>query len=934
MAKAFSNKKKKTGLISASDIIKGFTSMANTIDIWSQQPLQSIPLEEKDEDWIKWNADWHENVALRELPKKSKRLQKLYNLASGIINKSDYIYNPQENELSNHLGIVGVGENEPNLLEQFFPIVPNIIQVFMGEFIKRDKKVIVVADDPDTITEKLQYKQELVNDILTQHALQLKQVELAKAGIAPDDDPNSQLSQKYNAEIQATQQLIKAQQKFKKFRTIAERWANAFIEKFGTRAGFDEMELWAFADSLIADEAIMALNLREEDFVCEQLRPMATYVNISPNKRYYSEANFIVNVEFMSIPDIINTFRNDLSDEQVASLEERYLQNIAGGGNILIDQYSNPEQIYDTTQSKKWNDQWSSNMRREVSADSVKEWLREALSGSANTYSKNFENHHLIRVSRIWFSSQRKVGKLTKITDESPEPIIETVDENFIVTEDPIYDNSLLKEKSAKTLIKGEHIDWVYAPQKRYVVKIGQNIPQYYQMSSDERQFQNIYLYGNPARFQFKGDDNIYDCKHAVEGCRFSNLNTMSISLVEKLKPDQIIFNVLKNKVVRLLPKDLGKILVLPDSMIKKNSLLQEDGLDPLFEAIDSVRETGILATDDSREAASQSNGRFSTPIMVDMSTIEQIAICLQVANNIKNDAYAIVGVSPQRISEIGKSESATGIQAAVEGSVNQTEMYFELYSTYYIPRVWQMILHAAQYYASLSESFNDMYINSEEANVFFHALKTDLLLKDLFVSVKSKADVRQLMKELKQLTIQDNTMGATFLDKVKTLFAKSPNEIIEKLEEADEKLRQDRQTEHDNEMELQKQQQQAAKELQDEVQAREDARIKAKLDNDYAMKQLEVGSQAPPPDNTIKDGLEAQKLQLTSDAQQASNQQAERKSILDRQTQQDNSNLSKEKLQVEREKIAANVDIARQNKNLSDLKFIQMQKSKNASKK
>lgn len=929
MAKlSFSNSKKKRGLLSSLDIMKGFTSSTSLQELYSIQPLQCISVEEKTEDWIKWNADWCENIALIELPKKAKRLQRLYNLAQGIINKSDYIINPTENDLTNHLGILGVDENEYNLLEQFFPIIPNIIQVFLGEFIKRDKKVIVSADDPETISEKLQYKEDLVLQILTEHAVEIKKAELVKQGIIPSEDPNSELSQKYNAEIQAAQQLVEAEQKFKKFRTIAERWANNFIEKFGTKNGFDELELWAFADSLIVDEAIVALNMRENDFTPEQLRPISTYVNNSPNNKYYSNANFVVNIEFMSISDIINTFRNDLSEEQIISLEDRYVQKMSGISDVLIDQYSNHDQVYNTSKSYDWNAQFSSNMRREASADAVKNWINS--STAANSfYSNHFNNQQLIRVSRIWWSSWRKIGKLTKITDESITPIIETVDENFVVTEKPVYDNSLLKEKSAKTLIKGEHVDWTYGPQKRYVVKIGQNIPIYHHLSSEEAPFQNIYLYGGPAKFQFKGNNNPYEAKHALEGCRFSNLNSISVSLVEKLRPDQIIYNVLKNKIVRLLPRDLGKVLVLPDSMVKKNSLLQEDGLDPLFEAIESIKETGVLTTDDSKETAQQSNNRFSTPIQVDMSTIEQIAISLQVAQNIKNDAYAIVGVSPQRMANIGKSESATGIQAAVEGSVNQTEMYFELFSTHFIPKVWQMILHAAQYYAVQSPSFNDVYINAEESNAFFSALKTDLLFKDLFVTVKSKADIRKVMSELKQLTIQDNTMGATFLDKVKTLFSKSPNEIIEKLEEAEEKLKQQKEKEYQHQKEMQEQQIAAQNKREKEIQAKEDARLTAKLNNDYAIAQLQVSSQVAPPDNNIKYDLDAKKIELDSAAQDSANKQNEKINILAGQKEQNNVTLAKEKLQVEREKIQALRDIALQNKSNADLKFIQMQKNK-----
>ena len=102
--------KTKQGLLSSIDIMKGFTSYKSNMDIWTLAPIQTVPLEDKDEDWVKWNADWFENIALRELPKKASRLQKLYNLGAGVINKSDYIINPN-NDMSAHLGIIG-GEND------------------------------------------------------------------------------------------------------------------------------------------------------------------------------------------------------------------------------------------------------------------------------------------------------------------------------------------------------------------------------------------------------------------------------------------------------------------------------------------------------------------------------------------------------------------------------------------------------------------------------------------------------------------------------------------------------------------------------------------------------------------------------------------------------------------------------------------------------
>ncbi len=919
-----SNKKKKSGLLSSIDIMKGFTSMTNVQDVWAVQPLQCIPLEEKTKDWVEWNANWHEMVALRELPKKATRLQKLYNLASGVINKSDYIYNPQGNDVSTHLGIIGV-ENEQTLLDQFFPIVPNIIQVFLGEQIKRDKAVIVDTEDRESLNEKLEYKEGLVRQALEQYAIEQKQIELASLGISED---NPATKDKYTSEMQLAIQLAEVETKFKKFRTIAERWAQGFIEKFGTRNSFDEKELDAFYNSLVVDEAIFALTMRETNFEVESLRPISTYVNISSNQKYYSKSNFIVNIEFMSIPDLINTFRNDLDEEQITNLEQRYTQTISSG--INLKQFDRPDQLYNTSQSYDWNAQWSVGMRQEVSAKQARDFLQGAATNSGYlNYASYFTDIKKIRVSRIWWASQRRIGLLTKIEEGNPTPTIEQVDENFLITEKPIYDNSLLKEKTSKTLISGEHVEWSYVTEWRYVVKIGQNIPSYYKLSSNETPFETIYLYGDPIRFQFKGDENIYEAKPPVEGCRFSNINAPSVSLVEKIKPWQILYNILNNKVIRALPYDYGKVLVMGDSYIKRNSLSQEDGLEPVLEMLDSIKSNKTVIIDDSREASQQSSNRFPQPMMIDMSTIDQVALHLQTAQFVKSQAFESLGFSPQRMAQVGARETATGVQQGREASENQTEMHFELFSTFLIPKVWQMIIEAGQYYSTQSEDFSDAYLNSNVEREFFSVLKTDLLLRDLFVTPKSKADVRKLMSDLKQLTMQDNTMGATFLDKVKTFMSKSPSEIIEKLQKAEEERQQQEQSKFQQEQDQAKQLEEQKLAQEKEAMDREDARWNAKLENDRYIAELNADVAATPPDTSAQDGINYQKLQQQGEIASSQNDLANRKQSL-AEKQLDNANeIEKEKIaQKQRDNQSAET-VSLQNKNFSDLKFMQMQKNK-----
>lgn len=912
----------KQGILTSYDIMKGYTGLPSGINTWATQPLQAIPLAEKTEDWKKWNADWFENIALKHLPKKSEKLQRLYNLAAGIINKSDYIYNP-DNEDNEFLSAIKATDEEASLLDQFFPIIPNIIQVFLGEIIKRDKTVIIQAKDPESTSEALEYKETLVKEILENFYLERKKIELIKRGLMPGQlDENGQ--DIFQLELETAAKLSEAENKFKKFRTIAEQWSQKFVELFGTRNYFSETELWAFADSLIADEAIIALILREEDFEPIRLSPKNTYVNISPNERYYSNANFIVNIEFMSLPDIINLKRGELKTEQIERLEKQYYDSM--GQNILMpDQYGNSSSYYDITKTYDDNQRISAGMTEEMSARIVANFLN----GNSNTRSfhEQFKDFNLIRFTRIWWASQRRIGLLTKIVDGNPEPIIEQIDENFVVTEKPEYDNSLTKEKTADNLIRGEHVDWKYTVEWRYIEKIGNNIPEY--TKPNDKNDGPIYLGGDPIKFQFKGKDSIYNAAPPIQGCRFSNLENKSLSIVERQKPWQIVYNVLGNRAIKLLPLDIGKVLVAGKSTVKANSLLQEDGLEPVFEMMKSVRDTNTIIVDDSIDAQRERGNNSPLMQVVDMTSIDQISTTLQVAQFVKMQAYESIGFSPQRMAKIGQRETATGVIQGKEASENQTEMHFELFCTNFIPRVWQMIVEAGQYYATLSENFADSYLTNDAERVFFQVNDSKALLRDLHVTAQSNADVRNLMKTMEQLILNDNTMGATFVDKVKALSTKSPSKIIEDLQKAQDKMQQMEESKQQQINAIEENKLKAAAEEKERQRAFEMEKLDKTLENQRYLKELELGFRLTE-DNSAdieRNNIENKKVDAGILSEQSTIDLENRKQAFKEKQHEDEMALKYEQNKMKEKEIKSKENIAIQNKQPADVKFKQLKK-------
>jgi hypothetical protein len=80
------------------------------------------------------------------------------------------------------------------------------------------------------------------------------------------------------------------------------------------------------------------------------------------------------------------------------------------------------------------------------------------------------------------------------------------------------------------------------------------------------------------------------------------------------------------------------------------------------------------------------------------MSKTNQIASRIELAKHFKEEAFAVVGITPQRVGEVTASETATGTQQAVNNSYAQTEPYFDQHMNHLMPRVRQLMLEAAQY--------------------------------------------------------------------------------------------------------------------------------------------------------------------------------------------------------------------------------------------
>jgi hypothetical protein len=188
----------------------------------------------------------------------------------------------------------------------------------------------------------------------------------------------------------------------------------------------------------------------------------------------------------------------------------------------------------------------------------------------------------------------------------------------------------------------------------------------------------------------------------------------------------------------------------------------------------------------------------------------------IQLSNYFKQQAFEVIGITPQRMGQTLSQETATGVEQAINMSFSQTEMYFVNHSEYLMPRVHQMRTDLAQYYHSNKPSVRLQYITSLDEKINFEMNGTDLLSRDLNVFTSTKVNQRDITEKIRSLALSNNTAGASIYDLGNIIKADSLAEITHTLKTIEEK------TNAQREQDQQAQQQQIQMQEQAETERQE----------------------------------------------------------------------------------------------------------------
>lgn len=696
-----------------------------------------------------------------------------------------------------------------------YDIIGKAIMMLVGEYVKKPDIFFVRAQDAESTNEKIRVKTQLLQAYMQQEIQKEVTQKLIEMGLDPDrkEFKDEQEAQQYQEEIKQKYKELTPEgiEKYMKYdyRTSAEHWGQAVLSNDRVRFNFKELEKVEFTDMLIADRCFSHMYLTPTGYNLEYWNPINTFFHQSPEVRYVEEGDYAGRVFYMNKSQAIDRFGWRMQEEQIRMLYPKDMTDRAG--NVYGE-------FFNATQFPFPAYRDYANVTTSLGYDPFNNTpvgnLPALTSEDLNTGFPNYQfaTGDLVQITEGYWRSQRRIGFLKTTDPETGEPISTIVDDNFTPSQFGI------EELKNTSIAKGldtqpdNTIIWTWVTHIWQGCKINANFSQ----SVEDRDRNAIYFDIKPCNFQFKGDYTPFQPKLPVCGGVFNNRNAKSNSLVDLMKPYQIAYNAFMNLAYGIAQRNNGKFFIM-DARVLSN-FKDWGGEQAAQKAMTIAKELGWLPIDPSASNLA-GGGQFNQFAVHDLDESDKVSRLIQLAITFEEQGFKQIGITPQRQGQVQASETATGVQASINNSYSVTEPYFENFYNYK-RRKLKMLLDLAQYVASKEKDIILSYITSDLGNAFIKTTGTEIMLRDLGVNVDNSQDAIQDLEFAKKIALQNNTTGLPMSALISMISLKSPKDIQKALEEAEDKLNQQKQAEQEHQKQMQQEQIKAAKEQQAQQQA------------------------------------------------------------------------------------------------------------------
>ena len=677
--------------------------------------------EKQDESWIKNTMDYFANKAYAEYVKNRDTFVKNYDLVKGILRMEDFYQEPEVKSFTEML----LQNVELPAYVKHYSIITTPINELVGEISKRPDTYRCKAFDDDSKSEELEFKTQLLQEFILNKA---KQKLLEQAALQGQEVPQEELDQLAFKDVQ---------DQLDSYTSTAEKWSNHVLTCQKAEFNMKEKSEETFRDLLISAREFYLVyeDNSKVGFNVIEINPKNVWFLTTPDRKYISDPSGRMigayaggTVHVMELSEIIETFpeltkdeidhlRSSLQDYGLINVRESNLGNPNAAPGIDSVQY-------DTYDPLVLQTRMAIESEMKENSDSLKDFL--GLTSNVSSFGYKYV------VVRAYWASKRKIGKLIYLDEVGNEQTI-LVDENY----------------KSGTIPTQQSLEWGWINQWYQGIKIGPDI------------------------YHVKPFNLLNYCP--LIGTTYEVKNTEARSLIDLMKPFQVIYNICMNQMYKLLEKEIGNVAAVNLRRIPR--VKDGDGQDDIDIWEMEARERGVMFDDDSPENTKAPVSNQSVARNIDLTRTNEIQARYNLAVQMKNECWELIGMSRQRMGSVSASESATGTNTAITQSYSQTEPLFVAHE-YVLGQVYQAIVDAALYIESSKPESTLSYITNEGESAFIQVSGSDLKLRDIKVFPTNRPEDTQTFNELRALAQPAMQNGASFYDVATLWSTKSMREI------------------------------------------------------------------------------------------------------------------------------------------------------------
>ena len=579
-------------------------------------------------------------------------------------------------------------------------------------------------------------------------------------------------------------QLIDDFQRFKsyEYQDLRERRATQILSHLNKEQRLPYKFSKGFKDALICGEEIYHIDIIQGQPIVERLNPLHVHTVRSGTSPFIEDSDVIVIENFESPGKIIDDYHDELTPKQIDQIE----QGLFSG---------DPSSTVDIGE------------KAPINID-----LNNAISLAVLENDLDFK-HHVdqdgnIRVLKVYWKSRRKMLKVTFI-DEFGDEQVRLEDEHYKVDENI--------GESSETM-------WINEWWEGH--KVGGS-----SVNDDNRA---IYLRMRPRPVQFRRMENPSLCHPGIVGTIYQTNDNQAVSLMDRMKPYQYMYNILMYNAELAISKNYGKIMSLDLARIPENWNIDQwmsfaQGMN--VAVIDSFKESNKGAT--MGKLAGQINA--PTPV-IDLEMGNTIQLYMSMMQFIKQEMGEISGVSEARQGQISTRSAVGNVEREVVQSSMITEYWFNEHE-HTKKRVMETLLETAKIAWKDDGNKKVQFVLDSGATEIIEFDGQDFAEVDYDIHITSggvEAQARDTIKQLAQAGLQNQLI--TFTQLMDILSTQSTASVKRKLEAAEkEKIERDEQARQEQNQ-LAQQQIQAN---QQAAQMQQQADM-AKMQNENEQKQLD----------------------------------------------------------------------------------------------